>query len=44
MGENALHGLNLAWQRFVTHQTADFIRAEIAPLRRLTPTCPSPPT
>ncbi len=40
MGEGALHGLNLAWQRFCTRQTADFIRAEAAPLRRLTPDLP----
>lgn len=32
-GENGLHALNLDWKRFVTHQTADFIRAEIAAIR-----------
>ena len=39
-GESALHGLNLAWRRFVTRQTADFLRAEAAPLRELTPDLP----
>ncbi len=38
--ENALHGLNLDWHRFVTHQTMDFIRNETAPLRELTPHLP----
>ena len=32
-GENSLHGLNLDWKRFVTDQTVDFARAEIAALR-----------
>ena len=40
IGETSIHGLNLAWKRFVTHQTVDFIRAEAAPLRKLTPTLP----
>ena len=40
VGETAIHGLNLAWQRFVTHQTADFIRAEAAPLREAAPQLP----
>ena len=40
IGETSIHGLNLAWKRFVTHQTVDFIRAEIAPLRELTPDLP----
>lgn len=35
-----MHGLNLAWRRFVTHQTEDFLRAEAAPLRELTPHLP----
>jgi len=39
-GENAQSGLLLDWNRFVTHQTADFIAAETAPLRRLTPNIP----
>ena len=40
VGERALHGLNLAWHRFCTHQTADFIRNEVEPLRKLTPALP----
>lgn len=32
-GENALHGLNLDWKRFVTHQTADFIHHEVEAVR-----------
>ena len=40
IGEMSVHGLSLAWQRFVTRQTADFIRAEAAPLRALTPQLP----
>ncbi len=40
IGETSIHGLNLAWKRFVTHQTVDFIRAEAAPLRELTPDLP----
>lgn len=39
-GEADLHGLVLAWKRFVTYQTADFIKNEIAPLRALTPDIP----
>ena len=38
--ETGLHGLNLDWHRFVTHQTADFIQNETAPLRELTPHLP----
>ena len=40
VGETALHGLNLAWQRFCTRQTIDFILNETAPLRKLTPNLP----
>ena len=40
VGERSVHGLNLAWKRFATHQTMDFIRAEAAPLRELTPDLP----
>ena len=31
--ETGIHGLNLDWHRFVTHQTADFIQNEVAPIR-----------
>lgn len=39
-GESILHGLNLDWKRFVTHQTIDFLKNEIEPLRRITPNIP----
>ena len=39
-GESAVHGHNLDWKRFVTQQTRDFMRNEIAPLRELTPNVP----
>ncbi|MFB5267735.1 beta-galactosidase [Paenibacillus enshidis] len=39
-GENQVHGHNLDWQRFVTDQTIDFYRNEIAPLREITPDIP----
>ena len=39
-GEQSLHGMNLAWHRFCTRQTADFIRCEAEPLRRLSPHLP----
>lgn len=32
-GEQLVHGLNLDWKRFVTDQTVDFCKHEIAPLR-----------
>lgn len=37
----AVHGLELDWRRFVTHQTRDFIRHEIASVRTRSelPTC-----
>ena len=38
--EVAVHGLNLDWHRFVTHQTTDFIKNEIAPIRELSPHLP----
>jgi len=40
IGENAVHGLNLDWRRFVTDQTIDFYKNEIVPLRELTPKIP----
>lgn len=33
LGESECHGLNLAWKRFVTERTADFIEEEIRALR-----------
>ena len=38
--ERGLHGLNLDWHRFVTHQTMDFIQNETAPIRELSPHLP----
>ncbi len=40
LGETAVHGLVLDWKRFVTAQTADFIRNETEPLKRITPNVP----
>ena len=34
VGESAVHGLNLDWKRFVSEKTAEFVRHEIATLRR----------
>jgi beta-galactosidase len=39
-GEQSLHGLNLDWKRFVTHQTIDFFKNEIVPLKEITPDVP----
>nr|MBO2494623.1 beta-galactosidase [Clostridia bacterium] len=39
-GEGSIHGLNLDWKRFVTHQTVEFMKNEIAPLREITPDVP----
>ncbi|MEG1776227.1 MAG: beta-galactosidase [Clostridia bacterium] len=39
-GEVSVHALNLAWNRFITYQTVDFMKNEIAPLRELTPQLP----
>lgn len=41
IGENQLHGLNLDWKRFVTYQTGEFVKNEIKPLKRITPTVPT---
>ena len=38
--ETGIHGLNLDWHRFVTHQTRDFILNETAPIRKLSPHLP----
>lgn len=40
IGEDGIHGLTLDWNRFVTHQTIDFYKTEIEPLRVLTPDIP----
>ena len=39
-GENAVHGLNLDWRRFVTHQTNDFMKMEYKSVREITPNIP----
>lgn len=33
IGELGLHGLNLDWMRFITHQTVDFLKHEIRAIR-----------
>lgn len=38
--ENAVHGLNLDWKRFVTRQTISFIENEVAPIREFSPHLP----
>jgi beta-galactosidase len=40
IGEQSVHGLNLDWKRFVTDQTTDFMRHEIAALREFSPDIP----
>ncbi len=39
-GDFAVNGLELTWKRFVTHQTVSFLKAEMEPLRELTPHIP----
>jgi beta-galactosidase len=39
-GEKLVHGMNLDWKRFVTDQTVDFCRHEIAPLKAINPELP----
>lgn len=39
-GEMFVHGHNLDWKRFVTDQTIDFYKNEIAPIREITPNIP----
>ena len=38
--DQSVEGLVLDWKRFVSDQTADFVRAEAEPLRRLAPDVP----
>ena len=38
--DSPVDALNLDWDRFVTHQTVDFMKHEIAPLRAATPSLP----
>lgn len=39
-GEAELHGLNLDWMRFVTHQTLDYYKHERSILKEITPDIP----
>ncbi|KYG96783.1 beta-galactosidase [Paenibacillus jamilae] len=39
-GETQVHAMNLDWRRFVTDQTADFIKLEIVPLKAANPAIP----
>ncbi|WP_105619851.1 beta-galactosidase [Vallitalea okinawensis] len=39
-GEHKVHGHNLDWKRFVTHQTIEFYKNEIKPLKEITPDIP----
>lgn len=39
-GETQVHAMNLDWRRFVTEQTADFIKHEIVPLKAENPDIP----
>lgn len=39
-GENAVHGHNLDWRRYVTDRTIDFCKHEIAPLKAINPDLP----
>jgi beta-galactosidase len=39
-GEKSVHGLNLDWKRFITDLTIDYIKNEVAPLRKVNPDLP----
>ena len=39
-GESSIHGLYLDWMRFITYQTIDFYKAELEPIREVTPDIP----
>lgn len=38
--DKGIHGLMIDWERFKTHQTIDFFKAETAPLKAITPEIP----
>ena len=40
LGETSVHGLSIAWKNFITHQTIDFMQAEIAAVRAANPALP----
>ena len=39
-GEQSVHGLVIDWKRFVTHQTVDFMKAEMAAVKAVNPDIP----
>ena len=40
VGETSVRGLDLDWRRFVTHQTVDFMKTEIAAVKAVNPDIP----
>ncbi|MBQ3550761.1 MAG: beta-galactosidase [Clostridia bacterium] len=40
LGENHVHGLKLDWKRFVSEQTADFVKHEYDSVKSITPNIP----
>ena len=40
VGETSVHGLDLDWRRFVTHQTIDFMKTESAAVKAVNPDSP----
>lgn len=40
LGEQNTHGLNLDWMRFVTYQTTEFMKNEIAAVKQVDPSLP----
>ena len=40
VGETSVHGLDLDWRRFITHQTVDFMKTEIAAVKAVNPDIP----
>ncbi len=40
LGETSIHGLNIDWRRFVTHQTIDFMKSEIDAVKAVNPDIP----
>ena len=40
LGEKSIHGLNLDFRRFVSHQTTDFLRHEIKAIKEICPDIP----
>lgn len=40
IGEYWVHGQNIDWKRFVTHQTIDYLKEEVALLKEITPHIP----